>query len=462
MAEPIIKVENLSKLYRLGKPQGDTFKEAVALTVKSILQAHKRSNASKDLWALKDVSFEMQKGEALGIVGRNGAGKSTLLKILSEITFPTNGYVEMKGKVAAVLEIGMGFHPELSGTENVYLSASILGMSHTEIHSIYNDIVDFCGLHKFMDTPVKNYSSGMYMRLAFAVIAHVNADIFLFDEVLSVGDAAFRFKCQKKINDLVNEGKTIILVSHNLNDVANICPKTLLLENGTIKAYGQTFGILNDYMEESIGDSLSAQNYTAYADDDKFYNDKDAQEKTWERYYPEESSLRKLPAPHIKWQTAEAPGNDLFALRSITVNALHKRPDEKIVIEDDIEISITFEKKTEDVFVDVGFGLSDKSGVLVFISNSKEVQHPESHKEKGIYCSKTVIPGNILNSSVYSLSIFVAKNKVENIMNLAFILSFKIDFSDEELNSEWRKYYPPDPGLLRPKLTWVVKRIENA
>lgn len=461
MTETVIKVNNVSKYYRLGKPQGDTFKEAVSMAFRSLLFKINRQDSVKDLWALKNISFEMKKGEALGIVGSNGAGKSTLLKILAEITDPTEGSIEIDGKVAAVLEIGMGFHPELSGTENVYLSGSILGMSTDEIHKVYNDIVAFCGLEKFMDTPVKNYSSGMYMRLAFAVIAHINADIFLFDEVLSVGDAAFRFKCQKKINDLVNSGKTIILVSHNLNDVANICPKSMLLENGKIKAYGQTFGILNDYMEESLTDAISEKNHTAYSEEEPFYNEKDTAGKVWERYYPEESALRKLPVPFIEWKGNDAPGNELFCIRSIKVNALNKNVDEKIVIEDDVEISITFEKKTSDVFIDMGFGLSDKSGVLVFISNTKDILHPETHKMTGVYVSKSVIPGNLLNSSVYSLSVFVAKNKTENIMNLAFILSFKIEFSDEELKSEWRKYYPPDPGLLRPKLRWSVNKLNE-
>ena len=459
MSETVIKVQNISKYYRLGKPQGDTFKEAVSLAFKSLFNKRKPAS-NKDLWALKDISFEMKKGEALGIVGRNGAGKSTLLKILAEITDPTEGSIEIDGKVAAVLEIGMGFHPELSGAENIYLSGSILGMTNDEIEKVYDEIVSFCGLENFMDTPVKNYSSGMYMRLAFAVIAHVNADVFLFDEVLSVGDAAFRFKCQKKINELVNSGKTIILVSHNLNDVANICTKSLLLKNGKIKAYGQTFGILNDYMEESISESMTQKDVIAYSDDTKFYDEKDTTDKIWERYYPPEDTMQKLPIPLIEWSSeADAPGNELFFIRKIQVRAANKAIEERIVIEDDIEISIEFEKKTSDVFIDMGFGLSDKSGILVFISNTKDLTHPESHKEKGVYISKSVIPGNMLNSSVYSLSIFVAKNKTDNIMNLAFALSFKIDFSEEELNSEWRKYYPPDPGILRPKLRWEVSKI---
>ncbi|OPZ95335.1 MAG: Teichoic acids export ATP-binding protein TagH [Bacteroidetes bacterium ADurb.Bin408] len=309
-----------------------------------------------------------------------------------------------------------------------------------------------------MDTPVKNYSSGMYMRLAFAVIAHVDADIFLFDEVLSVGDAAFRFKCQRKINELVNAGKTIILVSHNLNDVANICPQCLLLDGGVVKASGQTFGILNDYMEASISESLSDTQQATYPEDKKFYDDKNSGQSIWERHPDNYNKPEKLPLPLIVWEGDNAPGNDLFCLRRVQVKAAGKELHEKVVIEDAIEISIAFEKKTDDVFIDMGFGLSDKSGVLVFISNTKEINHPESHKEKGFYESKAVIPGNWLNSSVYSLSIFVAKDKTENIMNLAFILSFKVEFSDAELQSEWRKYYPPDPGLLRPKLQWTVDK----
>ncbi|MDD3876217.1 MAG: ABC transporter ATP-binding protein [Bacteroidales bacterium] len=460
MTEVVIKAQNISKFYRLGKPQGDTFKEAVGLALKSLFNKKRQNNQGKSLWALKDVSFEIKKGEALGIVGRNGAGKSTLLKILAEITDPTEGTVEINGKVAAVLEIGMGFHPELSGTENVYLSGSILGMKTEEIRAVYEDIVNFCGLENFMDTPVKNYSSGMYMRLAFAVIAHVNADVFLFDEVLSVGDAAFRFKCQKKINELVNSGKTIILVSHNLNDVANICTRSLLLKNGKVKAYGQTFDILNDYIEESISESLTQKDVISYSDDTKFYDENDTKDKVWERYYGEDDTMQKLPLPIIEWSSElDTPGNEFFYIRKIQVKAINKNTDEKIVIDDDIEVSIDFFKRTSDVFIDMGIGLTDKSGVLVFISNTRDIVHPDSHKEIGHYCSKAIIPCNMLNSSVYTLSIFVAKNKIDNIMNLSYVLSFKIEFSDEELNSEWRKYYPPDPGILKPKLKWIVQKL---
>jgi ABC-type polysaccharide/polyol phosphate transport system ATPase subunit len=456
MSEVVIKANNISKKYRLGKPQGDTFKEAVSLAFRSLFGRTRKAQNDKDLWALKDVSFELAKGEALGIVGRNGAGKSTLLKILAEITHPTSGSIEINGKIAAVLEIGMGFHPELSGVENVYLSGSVLGMSTSDISKVYNEIVAFSALEKFMDTPVKNYSSGMYMRLAFAVMAHVDADIFLFDEVLSVGDATFRFKCQKKINELVEAGKSIILVSHNLNDVANICPKSLLIDGGRVKAYGHTFGILNDYMEESITDAVSDKNYTAYPDDKAFYNDKSKDPNPWERITSETDDMRKLPPPLMQWTLGEDPGNELFSLTRLFVKAASKNIGDPIHIENDIEISIEFEKKTNDCFIDMGFGLSDKSGVLVFISNTKDIQHADSFKNQGTYTAQAIIPGNWLNSSVYSLSIFVAKNKTENIMNLPFILSFRVDFSEEELRSEWRKYYPPDPGLLRPKLKWEV------
>lgn len=461
MSDVVLKVENISKHYRLGKPQGDNLKEALSLSIRRLLGKKHKNTPSKDLWALSDISFELKKGEALGIVGRNGAGKSTLLKILAEITHPTTGHIEINGKIAAVLEIGMGFHPELCGTENVYLSASILGMPTEKINEVYDEIVSFSGLQGFMDTPVKNYSSGMYMRLAFAVIAHIDADIFLFDEVLSVGDAAFRFKCQKKISDLVNSGKTIILVSHNINDVANICPRSLLIDKGKVKAYGQTFGILNDYMESSISDSLADKEHVAYPDDDLFYDDKDAQSKTWEKYYDNTETSTKLPAPVITWSDSEAPGNELFLIRKVEVIPQNKNNADIITTADTIEINIEFEKRTNGDFIDMGYGLLDKSGVLVFISNTKDITHPESHKEAGKYISKCVVPAHWLNSSVYSLSIFVAKNKTENIMNIAYVLSFKVEFSDEELNSDWLKYYPPDPGILKPKLKWHVDKLSQ-
>ena len=248
MSDTVIKVENLSKQYRIGAHEGHkTFRETLVDAVKApIQQLGKLFNPTSDLrppiseliWALKDVSFEVKQGEVIGIIGRNGAGKSTLLKILSQITEPTEGRVELKGRIGSLLEIGTGFHPELTGHENVYLYGAILGMDRWEVTSKFDEIVAFAEIAKFIDTPVKRYSSGMYMRLAFAVAAHMETEILLVDEVLAVGDAAFQKKCLGKMGDVSKEGRTVLFVSHNMAAITQLCSKGMLIESGKIRAIG--------------------------------------------------------------------------------------------------------------------------------------------------------------------------------------------------------------------------------
>ncbi len=244
MSEPVIKVENLSKRYRIGaKQQGyRTFRETLVDAAKAPFQrlsnlainSESRAKQFEEIWALKDVSFEVNQGDVLGIIGRNGAGKSTLLKILSKITEPTEGRIKMKGRVGSLLEVGTGFNPELTGHENVYLYGAILGMDRWEVTRKFDEIVAFAELDKFMDTPVKRYSSGMYMRLAFAVAAHLEAEILFVDEVLAVGDAKFRMKCMGKMSDVSGGGRTIFFVSHDMSAIEYLCPNVMVLSCGKI------------------------------------------------------------------------------------------------------------------------------------------------------------------------------------------------------------------------------------
>ena len=253
----VIKVENLSKQYRIGVHEGyKTFRETLVDTVKapfqrlsSLLSASRSKLSSPDdtIWALKDVSFEVKQGEVIGIIGRNGAGKSTLLKILSKITEPTEGRVELRGRVGSLLEVGTGFHPELTGHENVYLYGAILGMDRWEVTRKFDEIVAFAEVEKFIETPVKRYSSGMYMRLAFAVAAHMETEILLVDEVLAVGDAAFQKKCMWKMGDLSKEGRTVLFVSHNLDAVRKLCGKGILIENGIKEQLGPVDSVIETY-----------------------------------------------------------------------------------------------------------------------------------------------------------------------------------------------------------------------
>ncbi len=256
---PVISVEHLSKAYRLGQIGTGTFARDLEVwwaklrgKPNPLLKIGQEDHGNRDgeiIWALKDVSFTVEQGEVLGIIGRNGAGKSTLLKILSRITAPTEGRVRVKGRIASLLEVGTGFHPELTGRENIYLNGAILGMTRREIARKFDEIVAFAGIEPFIDTPVKRYSSGMYVRLAFAVAAHLDAEILLVDEVLAVGDAEFQKKCLGKMGEVASqEGRTVLFVSHNMGAVQYLCNKSAILTNGILLALGFTENIVREYL----------------------------------------------------------------------------------------------------------------------------------------------------------------------------------------------------------------------
>lgn len=249
-----VRVSHLSKQYRLGGPQEpyQTFRDAIVHSLRAPLKIFNRGPPVGEFWALKDVSFEVERGEVVGIIGRNGAGKSTLLKILSMITSPTEGTVELHGRVGSLLEVGTGFHPELTGRENIYLSGSILGMKRKEIDAKLDDIVKFSEIEKFLDTSVKRYSSGMYVRLAFSVAAHLEPEILIVDEVLAVGDAAFQKKCLGKMGEVAKDGRTVLFVSHNMGAILQLTQNTIHLEAGKLIAYGPSEKVINQYLTNSM------------------------------------------------------------------------------------------------------------------------------------------------------------------------------------------------------------------
>jgi len=260
MSDTAIRVENLGKLYRIGTLQQrhDTLRDQITCMLIAPFHRLRKPNSrirnqnSDHIWALKNVSFEVKRGEVVGIIGRNGAGKTTLLKILSRITEPTEGRAEVYGRVGSLLEVGTGFHPELTGRENIYLNGAILGMKRAEIDRKFNEIVAFAEIEKFMDTPVKHYSSGMYVRLAFAVAAHLEPEILLVDEVLAVGDAAFQKKCLGKMKDVTEEGRTVLFVSHNMDAIRRLCGWAILLDNGQIKVMGETAHCVSQYVLQAV------------------------------------------------------------------------------------------------------------------------------------------------------------------------------------------------------------------
>lgn len=267
MSEPVIKIQNLSKRYRIGvkEERYRTIRESIMSgikapfknikTLRKLTNFDNSSNSSKEkdvIWALKNVSFDVEEGEVIGIIGRNGAGKSTLLKILSRITEPTEGEVRIRGRVGSLLEVGTGFHPELTGRENVFLNGAILGMRKEEIKMKFDEIVAFAEIEKFLDTPVKRYSSGMYVRLAFAVAAHLEPEILLVDEVLAVGDIAFQRKCLGKMEDIGKQGHTVLFISHNIQAINQLCSRSIIVNGGTIIANGDTQSILNLYVTMAV------------------------------------------------------------------------------------------------------------------------------------------------------------------------------------------------------------------
>lgn len=266
MSRDIISVTGLGKKYTI--TQGSSVKgysslrETISRGVKSFLQKRNKPGKKIDFWALRNLSFSIQQGEAVGIIGRNGAGKSTLLKILSRITEPSEGRIELNGRVASLLEVGTGFHPELTGRENIFLNGSILGMKQSEIKKKFDEIVDFSGVENFLDTPVKRYSSGMYVRLAFSVAAHLEPEILVVDEVLAVGDAEFQKKCLGKMNDVAKSyGRTVLFVSHNLAAIEQLCGKSILLSQGALLEYGETDHVLKKYLSLSKGSIKDFKTY---------------------------------------------------------------------------------------------------------------------------------------------------------------------------------------------------------
>jgi lipopolysaccharide transport system ATP-binding protein len=262
MSDIIIRVEKLSKLYRLGQIVGyTTLREDLTNVISAPFRRLRRTGGLEPqaaisghqdyIWALKDISFEVKRGEAVGIIGRNGSGKSTLLKILSRITWPTEGHAQIRGRVGSLLEVGTGFHPELTGRENIYLNGAIIGMKKAEVERKFDEIVAFSEIEKFLDTPVKRYSSGMYVRLAFAVAAHLEPEILLVDEVLAVGDASFQKKCLGKMGNVASEGRTVLFVSHNMAAIQNICTGCVWLDTGAIQQIGATAEVIHAYMDRS-------------------------------------------------------------------------------------------------------------------------------------------------------------------------------------------------------------------
>lgn len=375
MTNKVISIENVSKQYHLGVIGTGTFKDdfkswwAKTTNKPDPLQKVDEidyGNREKDiLWALKSITFSVDKGEALGIIGKNGAGKSTLLKILSRVTTPTSGEIKVKGRIASLLEVGTGFHPELTGRENIFLNGAIMGMNRAEVARKFDEIVDFSGVEKFIDTPVKRYSSGMYVRLAFAVAAHLEPEILIVDEVLAVGDVEFQKKCLGKMKDVKQkEGRTVLFVSHNMQAINRICQNCMHLEYGEIINFGQSADVINNYLRSEKLQDLNAD---------------------------------------LLDQIKMLPSNEFFRLLEINLFQNGKKGTGKYQNRYNLDIEIKYQVKKPMVGFRVFFDLLDPEENVIFRSFHDETKESIIRTEQNLYVSKVTIPANMLGPFDYYL-----------------------------------------------------------
>lgn len=408
MSKPIIEVKNLSKVYQMGVIGGTSVREEIERLwdrVRGKAQAPRKG----EFWALNDVSFEVQPGQIVGIIGRNGAGKSTLLKILSRITKQTYGEIRLRGRVASLLEVGTGFHPDLTGRENVFLNGAILGMTKAEIRGKLDEIVAFAEVEKFIDTPVKRYSSGMYVRLAFAVAAHLEPEILIVDEVLAVGDAAFQKKCIGKMRDVSQGGRTVLFVSHNLAAVAQLCNRGVVLERGQV--------LIASDAQQAVAKYIS---------------------------------LGKANAGSMEWtDPAEAPGDDRLRLRSVRV-LQQGRTTAVVDINQPSEFEMTFEvlKHSKNVLAGFSFYAADETCLFATVDWRPNRLSP------GVYCKRLTVPAHTLAEG--SISLLAQAIFYDPDIRSAYVpnaLRFDAVESDHPLAV--RGHYRGNwPGLVRPNLPW--------
>jgi lipopolysaccharide transport system ATP-binding protein len=401
----IVSVSSISKKYQLPPTK--------KLVSDSIINKIFTKNKFEEYWAVKDISFNLNKGDKLGIIGNNGAGKSTLLKILSKITKPTTGKIDIQGKVASLLEVGTGFHPELSGRDNIYLNGAILGMSKKQITQQFDEIVEFAGdqIIKFLDTPVKRYSSGMYVRLGFAISAHLDPDILIVDEVLAVGDADFQKKSLGKMKEVASKEKTILFVSHNLTAVANLCNKTLHLEKGCVKQFGETGEVLNNYLS-AMQNNLLLQNY-----DD----------------------------------INSAPGNELVRLKYAKLTPSLIENQLIADVRSSLKIDLEFWNLIDNQNLNISLHIYASTGECIF-----NVGTVPELLQRGIVQASLTIPSYFLNDGNYLVSFMVVKDKSIVLYNFEEVFNFEIaDYREE---TTW---YGKWPGYVRPQFDFPIQQVSQ-
>ncbi len=426
---PIIHVEHVGKQYRIGgRRASTTFRDAVTERMRRPLRWLARRAAAEErprIWALRDVSFDVSPGEMVGIVGANGAGKSTLLKILSRITPPTTGHIDVYGRVASLLEIGTGFHPELTGRENVYLNGAILGMHRAEIDRHFADIVAFAGVERFLDTPVKHYSSGMYLRLAFAIAAHLRPDILLIDEVLAVGDVEFQRKCLGRMGDVANEGRTILFVSHNMTIINQLCTRVLLLAGGAVVRDGKPSEVVAEYLS-----------MTSSATGERVWSD-----------------------------PRHAPGNDNVRLRAIRA-VQQGRTASDVHIDRELAVEVEFwNLRPAATRLCVNIYLLDTLGTTILstanIPSANLVQESWFHEThpRALFRAVCTLPANFLNEGRYHISAWVVTLDPLTIEAQATQAISFVVFDTGNMRADGN--YGHWDGLLRMRLPWRTELLER-
>lgn len=428
MSEIAIKVEDVSKMYRLGEVGTGTLSHDLNRWWHKVRgkddpymilgDENKRDQAgsSEYVWALRDVSFDVKQGRVLGIIGRNGAGKSTLLKLLSRVTAPTTGSIRARGRIASLLEVGTGFHPELTGRDNIYLNGAILGMTRSEIKRKFDEIVEFSGVAKYIDTPVKRYSSGMYVRLAFAVSAFLEPEILIVDEVLAVGDAEFQRKCIGRMKDVsVNEGRTVLFVSHNMGAIKNLCDETLVMKYGKV-----------DFLDNTPA--------------------------AIERYLSSDSDVDR----YMTWHGNDRPGDSSFRLNSIKVLDKLGGFERSLTTDDEVFVEVEYEIVAELKDLRVVVTVMGFDGEEVFCTSDYHYVNENRVRTPGVYKSVLKIPNKFLNNMKYFAAV-----DVEIPMVKSFVSGKTVGFAIEELiyNEMGILMKAKPPGVIHPVGNWTVSRI---
>jgi lipopolysaccharide transport system ATP-binding protein len=413
MSAIAIRVENLGKRYRIGERREtyNTLRDTLMQAMQAPLRAWRdrgSRNGKAEIWALRDVSFELQRGEVLGIIGRNGAGKSTLLKILSRVTRPSVGRAWIHGRVGSLLEVGTGFHPELTGRENIYLNGAVLGMTKTEIDRKFDEIVAFAELEKFLDTAVKRYSSGMYMRLAFAVAAHLEPEILLIDEVLAVGDAAFQKKCLGKMGEIATEGRTVLFVSHNIATIQRLCHSVILLDNGQMKSCGTVSDVIQVYLQD-------------------------------------------VTTPLRHWERSLLPTREVYFQRIYLGDATGE-PLEHITTATSVSVVMEYVVQRRCPNLQVSVDLLDSNGDLIFASNPQDVG-VDPPDQAGQYRAEVCLPRQILLPKLYGIrtNLWIPWDGILDTVD-------RLRFSVQETASLSNSTPEGKPGQLVIPCTWAIEK----